>query len=380
MRRLVSPVVVALVAATTVVTAVVTAGTASADTRPVAGAGYVWANSPTTASYTPHLTYQMNSISTTTRNTITRRGTGYYAVTFTGLGVSGGVAHATAYGDNTHQCKPDTWVASGIDQTVVIRCYTLAGAPVDTRFTASFTNKRVWPGFEYGQTYPGGYVHLTNSSSATSTPPYHQQFNSAGMTNTVSRTGVGTYKVFMPEIGRTTRAGHARVTSIGWGATRCKVFNFGWGTPASTIQVNIRCFNAAGTPTDSGFSMTFTDRTNTFGLNGCCNPDGHQSAYALANNATAASYTPSLSYQHEVPSGVATATRSGTGNYAMHFANADLATGHVHVAATNSWNAEFCKVVSWNSSIGINVRCYSATGAPVDTSYQIDHTGPYLLG
>jgi hypothetical protein len=375
MRRLVNPVVVALVAAT----AVVTAGTANADPGPVAGAGYVWANSPTTASYTPDPTYQMNSVGTTIRNTITRHGTGHYTVRFPRLGVSGGVAHATAYGNYTHQCKPDTWVATGGDQNVVVRCFTLAGAPVDSMFTASFTNKRVWPGFDYGRTYPGAYVHLTNSSSANSTPPYHQQFNSAGMTNTVSRTGVGTYAVFLPEIGRTTSGGHARVTAAGYGATRCKVVNFGWATPASTIRVNIRCFDTAGTPTDSRFSMTFTDRTNTLGLNGCCNPDGHQSAYALANNATAASYTPSLSYQHEVPSGGATASRAGTGNYFMKFTNADLATGHVHVAATG-WDAEFCKVNHWNTSAGINVRCFSPTGAPVDTQYELDYTGPWLLG
>ncbi len=375
MRRIVNSAVVAAVTAT----AIVTGSSANADTGPVSGAGYVWADDPIAASYTPDPTYQMNSTGLTTRNTITRRGTGVYAVRFTGLGVAGGVAHATAYGAGTHQCKVDTWVPSGSDQSVVVRCFTLAGAPVDSRFTASYTNKRVWPGYDYGRTYPGAYVHLTNPTSDSSTPATYNQYNSTGRTNTVSRLGVGTYSVLMPEIGRTVAGGHALVTSAGYGASRCKVVNFGWATPSSTIRVNIRCFTVAGVPADSRFALTFTDRTNTLGLDGCCNTDGHQSAYALANDPTAASYSPAASYQHEVPAGGATASRAGTGNYSMRFANADLGTGSVHVAASG-WTAEFCKVGSWSASGGINVRCYSPTGAPVDTPYDLSYTGPWLLG
>lgn len=375
MRRLGTSLVLALVA----VAAVVAPGTASADTGPVRGAGYVWADNPTAASYTPAPDYQMNSTGTTTRNTITRISTGRYSVRFTRLGVLGGVAHATAYGTDTHTCKIEGWSPSGADQNVVVRCFTLAGAPVDARFTASFTSNKHWNGWEYGRTYAGAYLYHGDPTSANSTPSSLYQYNSMGGVNTVTRVGTGVYSAYLPNIGHAVSGGHALVTAYGSAAERCKVVNFGWTSPSTTIKVNVRCFTAAGAPADSRFVLTFTDRTNTLGLAGCCNPNGHQSAYVLANNPTAASYTPAASYQYEVPSGGATASRSGTGNYTMRFTHADLTTGSVHVVA-GGWTPEFCKVAHWNPTSGINVRCYDTTGAPVDTPYDLNYTGPWLLG
>jgi hypothetical protein len=375
MRRLGNALAVALVAATVALAE----GTASADTGPVRGAGYVWADNPAAAAYTPAPGYQMNTTGITTRNTITRISAGRYSVRFTGLGVLGGVAHATAYGAGTHTCKVEGWSPSGDDQNVVVRCFTLAGVPVDSRFTASFTSNKYWHGWEYGRTYPGAYLYHGDPTSPNTTPSTLYQYNSAGGVNTVSRVGVGTYSAFLPGIGHAVTGGHALVTAYGSAAERCKVVNFGWTSPSTTIKVNVRCFTAAGAPADSRFVLTFTDRTNTLGLDGCCNPNGHQSGYALANDPTAASYSPSASYQHEVPSGGATAARSATGNYTMRFTHADLTTGTVHVAATG-WTAEFCKIAYWNPTSGINVRCYDTAGAPADTPYDLDYTGPWLLG
>src|SRR5262249_41274398 len=62
--------------------------------RPVYG--YVWADQPAAASYTPASPYQKNS--SFTANTVRRNGIGSYTVRFPNLGTSGGMAHATAYG------------------------------------------------------------------------------------------------------------------------------------------------------------------------------------------------------------------------------------------------------------------------------------------
>ncbi|GAA3459293.1 hypothetical protein ACFFSW_08075 [Saccharothrix longispora] len=376
MRALINSAVVVVVA----LTAVVTGGSASAGGGPVRGAGYVWADNPTAASYTPDPTYQMNSTGLTATNTITRSGLGVYAVRFPGLGVVGGVAHATAYGPGTHRCKVGNWFVSGDDQVVTVRCSTHAGAPVDSRFTANFTNVTQWRGLEYGQTYPGAYLFAGNPTSPSYTPTPTYQYNSVGESNTVLRTGVGTYKVLVPGIGHLVRGGHAQVTAYGSGSERCAVFSFGWTTPASVISISVRCHAAAGTPVDSRFALTFTDRTNTLGLSGCCNTDGHQSGYALAHRPTEASYPPAASYLHEVPAGGATATRLGTGTYSLRFTHADLATGNVHAAASGGWDGQFCKVGHWSGETGINVRCFNAAGAPADMPYDLNHTGPWLLG
>ncbi|MGW5052140.1 hypothetical protein [Actinokineospora sp. NPDC004072] len=370
MRRRTGAAVVAAVVAGTLVPA------GAAQAAGARGAGYVWADQPTAASYTPSTRYQMNT--TGALNTIRRAATGVYEVRFTGLGEHGGIAHATAYGSAANHCKVSGWAYSSGDQVVSVRCFTLAGAPVDTRFTASYTNRTTWAGFDYGRTYPGAYVYAWNPTAANYAAEGVYQYNSAGQTNTVTRSARGTYHVLLPGIGNAVVGGHAQATAHGYGPERCSAVGFGWTNPTSTIKVTVRCADRAGAPVDTRFSLTFTDRTNLLGLPGCCNPDGHQSAYALAHDPTAASYTPAAAYRHVTQAGTATATRQGVGDYAMRFTGVDLDTGTVHVQAAG-WDGESCTVAGW-SGAGIRVRCHDATGAPTDIPYYVAFTGPRLLG
>jgi hypothetical protein len=340
-----------------------TGGVATAD--PVRGAGYVWASDPTAASYTPPTNYQMNSTGAGA-NTITRSGTGVYTVRFTGLGVTGGVAHATAYGAGTSQCKVGSWHPSGGDQLVTVRCFTLAGAAVDSMFTAGYTNRTTWRGFD-GAAAPGAYLWAGDPTSTNYTPSAIYQYNSSGAVNSVSRTGTGTYRAYLPGIGHSVTGGHPLVTAYGSGSERCKVVSHGWTSPSSTIQVNVRCFTTAGVPANTPFTLTFTDRANVLGI------EHRQTAYALAHNATAASYTPAASYLHVTQGGTATATRVGVGVYVFKPTNVNLATGTVHVRASG-WDGQFCKVITWSAG-GITVRCYDTAGALTDTPYELSFTG-----
>lgn len=117
---------------------------AAADSRniprppdPLAGrTGYVWANNPTSASYTPSTTYSHNSSGGTI--TITRSSIGRYAVRFAGLGGSGtagGHVQVTAYGGGSETAKVANWGSSGTDFIVNVRCFNSSGTPVDTRYT-----------------------------------------------------------------------------------------------------------------------------------------------------------------------------------------------------------------------------------------------------
>ncbi len=367
----------AILAAATIATtiaAVLVPGSAQAAPA-TRGAGYVWASNPTSASYVPPANYQMNS--TGALNSVTRQGVGRYTVRFAGLGVLGGVPHVTRYGSGAGTCKATAHNPLGEDQLVHVNCFSASGVLADAAFTASYTNRLVWRGFDYGATYPGAYLVADQPTAASYTPHHLYRFSTAGTAPTISRTGTGTYRVFLPGIGGAVTGGHAVVTGRGAAPGHCGAFSHGWNTP-STIQVLVRCFDAAGDPADSTFALTFTDRTNVLGLEGCCNPDGHQSAYVLAHNPTAAGYAPAASYLHSTGSGTATATRQGVGDYLMRLTGVDLTTGTVQVRAS-SWDAHHCTVAYWNTA-GVKVRCYGPGGVPADIPYQLDYTGPWLLG
>lgn len=101
--------------------------------------GYVWANQPASASYTPSTTYQYNSAGTAVNNTITRSATGVYQVRMPKLAGAEGNVHVSAYGSGTAECKVASWASSGADRLVNVRCFTTTGVPVDTTFTATYT-------------------------------------------------------------------------------------------------------------------------------------------------------------------------------------------------------------------------------------------------
>jgi hypothetical protein len=98
--------------------------------------GYVWANNPTAASYTPAPAYSYDSAGGPI--TITRTSKGRYTVRFGGLGgngIAGGNVQITAYGPGTERCKVLNWASGGADFVLNVRCTNLAGFPDDTRFT-----------------------------------------------------------------------------------------------------------------------------------------------------------------------------------------------------------------------------------------------------
>jgi hypothetical protein len=98
--------------------------------------GYVWADNPTSASYTPSPTYSFNSSGGATD--ITRSGVGTYAVQFSGLGggsSSGGNVQVTAYGGGSETCKVVSWGSGGANFVANVRCFNSAGSPADTRYS-----------------------------------------------------------------------------------------------------------------------------------------------------------------------------------------------------------------------------------------------------
>jgi len=122
---------------------------AAADSRniprpacPSGGRGFVWANNPTAANYTPTATYAYNSAGGPI--TITRASPGVYAVSFANLGgqgKAGGHVQVTAYGTGSETCKVASWASAAADFVANVRCFSAAGAAADSRYTALV----IWP-------------------------------------------------------------------------------------------------------------------------------------------------------------------------------------------------------------------------------------------
>lgn len=106
-------------------------------------------------------------------------------------------------------------------------------------------------------------------------------------------------------------------------------------------------------------------------------PDGtRRMGYAWADQPATASYAPSAAYAYNSGGGAITASRIGTGSYAMRFAGlggSGKAGAHVQITGYGATRDD-CKVVGWSSAgadLVVRVRCMSAAGRLVDARYSI---------
>nr|MDT0667294.1 hypothetical protein [Micromonospora sp. DSM 115978] len=128
----------------------------------------------------------------------------------------GGHVQVSAYGFAAARCKVVGWAPSGNDQLVDVRCFNPNGTVRDNMFTMTFArNTGVL------RTTPAAYAWADQPASAVYLPSLAHQFNSAGGTNTVRRTGLGSYRV--ETFGQPLEAGTVNVTSAGPGNQHCKV-------------------------------------------------------------------------------------------------------------------------------------------------------------
>jgi hypothetical protein len=323
--------------------------------------GYVWANNAASASYTPSLQYQRTSTGGVV--TITRSSAGKYSVRFGGLGVYyGGTVNVTAHGAGPEQCKVGNWSPSLADMVVAVNCFDAAGAAADSTFVATFT-RPLWS---------DRFAHLWSNSASPAlnvayTPSTTYQFNSEGGNATVTRTAVGAYSVKLP--GQGGAGGTVKVTAYGSSSDTCKVTT--WYSLGADEVIGVVCQDAAGAPADEQFTLTFHGET---GILGIATDSGYERGYVWANNASSASYTPSLSYQYNSDGNTNTATRSAVGVYQVQFPGLGgfiFGRGHAQVTTYGAGTAR-CKVQSWSASANVNVLCFDATGAPADSRFNVD--------
>jgi hypothetical protein len=97
----------------------------------------------------------------------------------------------------------------------------------------------------------------------------------------------------------------------------------------------------------------------------------------LADQPTAASYTPNPLYQFTGSAQPITISHLAQGSYAVHVPDF-LNDGNVQVTAYGNNSAQ-CKVNFWTPAAGIRVLCFRS-GNPIDTRFDVSFVGPFLIG
>jgi len=328
-------------------------------------AGFAWSQD-TTGAFDASSLFAFNSDRGTVK--ISNLDVGRYEVRFGQMATAGGNVQVTAYGSGARRCKVESWDPSGADERVLVRCFTPDGSPVNTNFTVSFQARTGLLGSF------GGYVWADQPSTASYAPNSDYQWNSAGGAITAQRSSTGSYNVSFPN--QNISGGTVEVTAYGTGSEYCKVVD--WGS----FSVDVACFDASGAPVDAQFSLVFAA-----GI-----PNGTGSAYyAWADQPSASSYTPFTTYQQGILGGVgtigtpATITRSDTGSYSVTFPQmgSGIASSNVQITAYGS-GSEYCDSAGWSDnnsdgSASASVACFSASGAPVDTTFAITYSNTSFI-
>ena len=210
---------------------------------------YLWASSPSAASYTPSVLYTYNSTGGT--NSISHGvAPGEYLALLPGLTTRGGDPHVTAYGTTNDYCKVGTWYQSSAGTHIEVRCFDAAGEPVDALWTLRYTHGHVADDGRFLGAYALGDDNWGPGTPLHSyTPDATFQFHTSGVMMVGEDESHSV--VHMPA---TPAISSVLVTGVGHDNTYCSTV--GW-TSFGTETVPIAgCYDPAGNPVGSRFTMT----------------------------------------------------------------------------------------------------------------------------
>ena len=283
-------------------------------------------------------------------NTVVRLSAGLYQITYPGLGNGSGGMSQISSASPLARCKSRTYTGIAGDMFQVVECRDFGGANIDSPFTALFyrESRQTTAWFDgylfYAQDPPfpvGESAVLANWS-----------WNSKGGTNTVTRTGVGTYTAKFGGLGAAPNGGTVLVTSSGGDNSYCSTVS--WGLVGADIQVNLACFSPGGTPLDTHFLVSFmTDVSVAVNVL----TDQTSGAYARADSPSTAAYVPLPLYSLNSTGGAIAASRQLTGRYTMNFAGLPSSNSTIAIATA----------FGGNSYCSIGTVAAAAMAAPIST-------------
>ncbi|WP_285778939.1 hypothetical protein [Microtetraspora sp. NBRC 13810] len=289
----------------------------------------------------------------------TAGGPGQVFVKFPQIGAAtGGVAHVTAISRSADWCQVQDWWQSGADEIVAVQCHRHGVGPVASWFSLTFGHSAVY--LPAPQAF--GYVHWDGSAVAA-------QFNSSAPTavNTAAPlTSPGLWRVTLPGLGSAGHAGNIQVTAVEPDVpARCKLG--GWTATTAAQSIVVRCYDAAGAPLNTGWSLTYQRERPLVWA-----PQTYRFAYTFDNDPTAVGTYVPTPYQvsHNSRSAGVQLNRYGVARKQVIFGGLDGYRDNVQVTAFG-YGPEFCNLSApWElSSAYVSIRyvtCYNG-------ATQIDH-------
>lgn len=215
------------------------------------GLAFVYANSPSTASYTPDSTRQYNSTGGT--NTITRYATGSYVVDIPGLSYKHSDVQVTAVAANSStpaRCKVQYWLSDGSNGTrVYVLCFDISGRAADELFDVAYAVEEPF-GVGAPVNTPGAWAWANSPGDATAydTQAAYQYNGFATGKLTGQKSGTGGYVVNIPDYPSYSTS-TALVTADGSNNSYCNPY--GW------LPIVVNCYAQGGKPIDTRFDATY---------------------------------------------------------------------------------------------------------------------------
>jgi hypothetical protein len=232
-------------------------------------------NASTAGASTPEPEYSYNP--TGAANTMNRTGPGLYTVGWTGLTVPSGAINAqfvTAYSpSNGGFCMDDNWGGSQL----IFRCYDSAGVLADQ----SSTTVVIGSGTLAGRSAFAWVDSPTTSAEASGTWRHHP----LGRSIFSEHLATGSYVVRFAGLQRASASDREGVVVTAYGPTAAVCQSSAPTSTTTALEVAVRCFDATGAPVDSRYTILLADRARV----------GASLGFALADQPTAATYTPANS-------------------------------------------------------------------------------------
>ncbi|MGN9811075.1 hypothetical protein ACTMSW_17140 [Micromonospora sp. BQ11] len=324
----------------------------------------VYAHSPTTAEYRPGWGY--TATNTEGGVLVRRTGTGAYTVVLEDAPARGGVAHVVAYGSGPVFCTVAGWYRSlaAPDLLIQVRCFAATGAPVDSRFVATYSNAR-WTGdgrftwFVTDQAVPVGLRTLAAT----------YRYDSTGGEVRYERLGTGHYRFHM-NYRYDYSFPMAHVTAVGSTGVHCQI-----GPPD---HWEVWCRNAAGNLVDARFAVTYGRRVGLLG-----HSTGPRMHTGVLYGDQTLGVVPGENWNSTLPGlGGAAVQHLGTGHYQMRITGTGTAYGTAFVNAFRN-DADrpphgYCGVAGWarsgSTDTVVTVRCYAYGGVPSNLNARVSYT------
>lgn len=309
----------------------------------------------------PHLTYSYNSLGGAL--SIASSGPGVYEAGYAGMNRA---AHETeALFTTPYVAPPGSFcrIRDWSSTSARVYCHAANGDPAAMRFTVAVVGSAAFTG-------RSGYAWIQSGAASVSADPFYR-FNPSGGDIMSTRTGTGAYTVRFEGLGRTGTGDREGVMVNSYGGTTALACQpASWATVDGHLDVQVRCFDAAGAPVNSSFTILVVDAARPGARLGFAHADQPSSGtpYAPANSAVRGT-------------GSVLIERPGTGFYDVSFngffRSGDLAETFL-VTATGETPGR-CSIGGggWNFSntdggtATVSVQCTSPSGAAADLPFSI---------